>query len=180
MEIEVPPSRSLLVVLILILADLLASNAQAQTPTASPADSTLYRVLTRITDDGRRTVRLTSHATGRVQGSSLEVRGDSVFVVSDQGVRPIPVGEVDSLWVQGDAALLVGIVAAVPCAIFGLMVGTFIGGDPDSQGSSGKAIVEGLIGAIGGGFLCGVVGAGFGSLIPQWRLEYARPSLTSP
>ena len=175
-----PPSRSVVAVLILILADLLPRYAQTQTATESRADSSLYRVLTRISEGRPRTVRLTSQATGRVQGSSLERRGDSIFVVSDQGVRLIPVGEVDSLWVQGDAALLVGIVAAVPCAIFGLMVGTFIGGDPDSQGSSGKAIVEGLIGAIGGGFLCGVVGAGFGSLIPQWRLEYARPSLTSP
>jgi hypothetical protein len=176
----VPPSRFVLAVLILILGHLLPCSAQAQVATSSRADSSLYRVLTRISEHGPRTVRLTSQATGRVQGGSLELRGDSVFVVSDQGLRPIPVGDVDSLWVQGDAALLVGIIAAVPCAIFGLMVGTFIGGDPDSQGSSGKAIVDGLIGAIGGGFLCGVVGAGFGSLIPQWRLEYARPSLTSP
>jgi hypothetical protein len=176
----VPPSRSIIAVLIFILADLGASYAQAQTATASRADSSLYRTLTRISEGRPRTVRLTSQATGRVRGSSLELRGDSVFVINDQGLRPIPVGEVDSLWVQGDAALLVGIITAVPCAIFGLMVGTFIGGDPDSQGSSGKAIVEGLIGAIGGGFLCGVVGAGFGSLIPQWRLEYARPSLTPP
>jgi hypothetical protein len=176
----VPLSRSVLAVLILILADLLPSHAQTQTATESRADSSLYRGLTRISEGRPRTVRLTSQATGRVQGSSLELRGDSIYLVSDQGARAIPVGEVDSLWVQGDAALLVGIIAAVPCAIFGLMVGTFIGGDPDSQGSSGKAIVDGLIGAIGGGFLCGGVGAGFGSLIPRWRLEYARPSLISP
>jgi hypothetical protein len=176
----VPPSRFVLAVLILILAGSLPSYAQTETATASRADSSLYRVLTRISEHGPRSVRLTSHATGRVQGTSLELRGDSIYVVSDQGVRALLVGEVDSVWVQGTAALLVGILTAVPCAIFGLMVGTFIGGDPDSQGSSGKAIVEGLIGAIGGGFLCGVVGAGFGSLIPQWRLEYARPALTSP
>lgn len=175
-----PPSRSVLAFLILILADSLPSYAQTQTATESRADSSLYRALTHIGEGRPRTVRLTSQATGRVQGSSLELRGDSVFVVSDHGVRALLVGEVDSVWVQGTAALLVGIITAVPCAIFGLMVGTFIGGDPDSQGSSGKAIVEGLIGAVGGGFLCGVVGAGFGSLIPQWQLEYARPSLTSP
>ena len=172
-----PPSRF---VLAFLLADSLPSHAQTQAATESRADSSLYRVLTRISEGRPRTVRLTSQATGRVQGSSLELRGDSVFVVSDQGARALLVGEVDSVWVQGTAALLVGIITAVPCAIFGLMVGTFIGGDPDSQGSSGKAIVEGLIGAVGGGFLCGVVGAGLGSLIPQWRLEYARPPLASP
>jgi MFS family permease len=82
--------------------------------------------------------------------------------------------EVDSLWVQGTAAVLVGMVAALPCAIFGGMVGDFIGGDPDGNGTPRRALVYSLIGLAVGGAMCGTAGTIFGSFIPRWRLEYAR------
>jgi hypothetical protein len=54
------------------------------------------------------------------------------------------------------------------------MVGDFIGGDPDGNGTPGRAVAYSLIGLIVGGVVCGSVGAILGSLIPKWRLEYAR------
>jgi hypothetical protein len=131
-------------------------------------------LLTRIGEHPHRIVRLTTRASGRVQGNSVNLRGDSILVATEQGDRAFGVMEVDSLWSQGTAAALVGIVTAVPCAIFGGMVGDFVGGDPDGNGSSGRALVYSVIGVAVGGVVCGSVGAIFGSFIPQWRLEYAR------
>jgi hypothetical protein len=131
-------------------------------------------LLTRIGEHPQRLIRLTTQANGRVQGDNVNLRGDSVLMVTEQGPRAFHVAEVDSLWVQGTAATLVGIVAAVPCAIFGSMVGDFIGGDPDGNGSQGRALVYSLIGLAVGGVVCGTVGGILGSLIPQWRLGYAR------
>ena len=166
----------LLPLLLAVLSLFLACSPRTGLETA-PAPSTdwdLPRLLTHIGEHPQGIVRLMTQASGRVQGDGVNLRGDSVFVVTEQGVRAFAVSEVDSLWVQGTAATLVGIVAAVPCAIFGGMVGDFIGGDPDGNGSSGRASLYSLIGVAVGGVVCGTVGAIFGSLIPQWRLEYAR------
>jgi hypothetical protein len=164
--------RSLLVGLSLLLA--CSPRTGVQTAPSPSKDSDLQRSLTRIGKHPDRVVRLTTRASGRVQGNSVNLRGDSVLVETEQGVRAFAVLEVDSLWVQGTAATLVGIVAALPCAILGGMVGDFIGGDPDGNGTPGRALLYSLIGVAVGGVVCGSVGAIFGSLIPQWRLEYVR------
>jgi hypothetical protein len=83
--------------------------------------------------------------------------------------------DVDSLWVQrGTAARTVGILTAVPCAVFGALVGEFIATDPDSNGSPGRGPLGALIGAVLFGAPCGGLGAVIGSFFPRWRLEYAR------
>lgn len=162
--------------LALLLAGSLPSRGQAQSPPAPHADSNLRNSVSRISADNQRSVRLASRETGRVEGNRLSLLGDSVLLNTDSGVRAIALVNVDSLWVQhGTAAPILGIIAGVPCAVFGGLVGALAGG-PDSSGGSGRAAAGILIGMLGGGFVCGSVGAGIGSLIRRWRLEYARPA----
>jgi hypothetical protein len=141
---------------------------------APSTDSDLQRLLTGVGEHPQRIMRLTTQSSGRIEGNNVNLRGDSVLVATEQGPRAFQVAEVDSLWVQGTAAVLVGMVAALPCAIFGGMVGDFIGGDPDGNGTPGRAVAYSLIGLTVGGVVCGSVGAILGSFIPQWRLKYAR------
>ena len=172
-------TQTVMALLVLAFAESLPSRCRAQSPPAH-ADSSLLNSLARIGVDSQRSVRLATRETGRIEGYRVSLIGDSVFLNTDPGVRAIAVVNVDSVWVQrGTAALLVGFITGLPCALFGAMVGDFIGGDPDSQGSPGRATVGMLLGFLGGGLVCGSVGAGIGSLIRRWRLEYARPANTA-
>ena len=160
-------------VVVLAFAGPIASSARAQSA-ASQSDSSLQRVVFRIALEPH-DVRLASHGTGRVQGYGLHVVGDSVWVDTDRGAHTIAMVDIDSLWVQhGTAALTVGIIAAVPCAVFGALVGEFIATDPDSNGRPGRGPLGALIGAVLGGAPCGGLGAVIGSFFRRWRLEYAR------
>jgi len=167
-----PLLPSLLVVLSLFLA--CSPRTGLRIAPAPSTDSDLQELLTSIGEHPQRIVRLTTQSSGRVEGNNVDLRGDSVLVATEQGPRAFHMTEVDSLWVQGTAAVLVGMVAALPCAIFGSMVGDFIGGDPDGNGTPGRALAYSLIGLAVGGVVCGSAGAILGSLIPRWRLEYAR------
>ena len=150
------------------------SYGRAQSASASPSDSSVQRVIFRIALEPH-TVRLVSRGTGRVEGYGIRVLGDSVSVDTNQGAHTIAIVDVDSLWVQrGTAARTVAIVAAVPCAAFGALVGEFIATDPDSNGRPGRGPLGALIGAVLFGAPCGGVGATIGSFFPRWRLEYAR------
>jgi hypothetical protein len=148
--------------------------ARAQSASASPSDSTLQGVIFRTALEPH-DVRLARRGTGRIEGYRIRIVGDSVWMDTGKGARTIAIADVDSLWVQrGTAARTVGIIAAVPCALFGAMVGEFIATDPDSNGSPGRGPYGALIGAVLFGAPCGGLGAGVGSLIRRWRLEYAR------
>ncbi len=142
---------------------------------ASTADSSLQVLIARISGGFPLAVRLSSRATGRVQGNRLQLNGDSVVVVGERGPRALALTEVDSLWVKRNASLILGIVAAVPCAVYGGLVGAFLATDPDSNGRAGRGPVGALTGGAVGGFACGLLGVGIGSLFKRWRLEYARP-----
>jgi hypothetical protein len=170
-----PLLPSLLVVLSFFLG--CSPRTGLQFAPAPSTDSDLQRLLTGIGEHPQRIVRLTTRSSGRIEGNDVDLRGDSVLVATEQGPRAFQVAEVDSLWVQGTAAVLVGMVAALPCAIFGGMVGDFIGGDPDGNGTPGRALAYSFIGLAVGGVVCGSAGAILGSLIPRWRLEYVRSGM---
>jgi hypothetical protein len=170
-----PLLASLLVVLSFFLA--CSPRTGLQFAPAPSTDSDLQRLLTGIGEHPQRIARLTTQSSGRIEGNDVDLRGDSVLVATEQGPRAFQVAEVDSLWVQGTAAVVVGMVAALPCAIFGGMVGDFIGGDPDGNGTTGRALAYSLIGLAVGGVVCGSAGAILGSLIPRWRLEYVRSGI---
>jgi hypothetical protein len=122
-------------------------------------------------------MRLVSQRTGRLRGDALLLKGDSVVLVSDRASRTFALQEIDSLWVShGNASRIVGIVTAVPCAIYGGLVGAFLATDPDSNGRPGRGPLGATIGGATGAFACGLPGFGIGSLIKRWRLEYTRPS----
>jgi hypothetical protein len=167
------PSRT--TVLAVMLAGSISSRTEAQSP---QPDSALRSIITRVAADNRQRIRVTSPETQRLEGNRVSLLDDSVFVSTESGTRAIPLARVDSVWIyRGTAAPILGLIAALPCAVFGAAAGGFIGGDPDSQGSSGKAALFSIIGLLAGGAVCGSVGAGFGSLIDRWRLEYVRVDL---
>jgi hypothetical protein len=167
-------TRCLLVVFVLASCP---NSAWAQSVTVLHADSSLQRVIARIGSDGPQSVRLVGHGTGRLEADRLRLVADSVFIGTDDGERVVAVIDIDSLWVQqGTAALTLGIVAAVPCALFGASFGSFLATNPDSNGRPGRGPIGALVGALVGGAPCGLLGAGLGSLIRRWRLEYARPT----
>lgn len=173
-----PRTWSLLVVLVLVLVlvTLLPSRAPAQSATPSRADSTLYNILARIGAAGPHSLRIASRTTGRVQGSGVYLRGDTVIVVSERSERAIAIADVDSVWEQrGTANVLLGVIAAAPCALYLGAVFAFFATDPDSNGRPGAGAGAALLGGVIGGVVCGTVGAGLGSLIKRWRLDYARP-----
>lgn len=167
--------RFLRVVVVLAFASSIPSYARAQSDTASQSDSSLQHVIARIGQDGQKTVRMVSRGTERFEGERIRLLGDSVWVDTETGLRTIGVVDVDSLWVQhGTAARMVGIIAAVPCAVFGAMVGEFLATDPDSNGRPGRGPIGALIGAALFGAPCGGLGAIIGSFFRRWRLDYAR------
>jgi hypothetical protein len=167
--------------LVLVVAESLPSRCPAQNAPARHADSSLLNSLIRVSADSSRSVRLASHETGRLDGRRVSLVGDSVFLDTYSGMRAIAVADVDSVWVQrGTAALLVGIITGFPCAAFGAMIGGFIGGDPDSKGSPGREALLTIVGFLGGGLVCGSVGAAVGSLIRRWELEYPVSPEPSP
>ena len=162
-------------ILALFLAASVSSRAGAQSGVTAQTDSTLRSTIVRIASDNRQTVRITSPETGRLEGNGVSLLDDSMFVNTESGLRAIAVANVDSLWIyRGTAAPLLGLIAAIPCALYGAAAGGFIGTDPDGQPSSAKGIVFPIIGLVAGGAVCGLVGAGVGSLIERWRLEYVR------
>jgi len=170
-------TRSRIAVLALFFAASLSSRTEAQSLFTAQPDSTLRSTITRIAADNRQRIRVTSRATGRLEGNRVFLLDDSMFVSTESGPRALAVANVDSVWIyRGTAAPILGLIAALPCAVFGGAVGGFVGGDPDSQGSSGKAALFSIIGILVGGVVCGSVGAGVGSLIERWRLEYVRLS----
>jgi hypothetical protein len=177
-------TRSLLRLIVLLLGATLPNRAWAQTPPPAYADTNLQNAVTRAGADRDRTVRLTSRATGRVQGNRVSLLGDSVSVSDYSEVHMIALGDIDSMWVQhGSAAPIVGLILGVPCALYGGLVGSFIGNDHDSNGSPRRGTLLLIVGMAGGGLVCGSAGAFIGSWFRRWRLEYARPTeaaLTNP
>ncbi len=166
----------LLAVLVHLLASSLPSDASAQNAAAPRVDSGLDRAVTRISSDVPRSVRLVSHRIGRVKGDRVYLRGDSLLVLSARQSRAVALEDIDSLWVQrGSAARMLGIAAAVPCAVYGGLLGAFLATDPDNLGRPGRGPAGALtVGALGG-VICGSLGAAIGSSFKRWRLEYARP-----
>jgi hypothetical protein len=168
-------TQTLFALLLLTLATLSPRASGAQSLPASDADATLRKRIMHLADSNAHSVRIATRETRRIEGSGISLAGDSVMLETSSGVRAIPLRDVDSVWVQnGTAAPIVGVIAAVPCAIFGGMVGSFIGNDPDGSSSSRHPIILTLVGLVGGGAVCGAVGAGAGSAIKRWQLEFAR------
>jgi hypothetical protein len=160
-------------VLLLVVAISLPVRSPAQ-PTLSHADSLLYHVLAQIGEDNPHTFRILNHEGILVQGRGVHLMGDSVVMVSHQKEFAIAVVDVDSLWMQrGTAALALGVLSAVPCALFLGWAAYTLATGPDGNPRSGP--VAALSGGAIGGIVCGGVGAVIGSFIRVWRLEYARP-----
>jgi len=114
-----------------------------------------------------------SRGAGRVRGDGLRLHGDTASLFTKATRHSVSVAEIDSLWVRGSAASLIGSLAAVPCAIFLGAAGDFATNGPDS-GGGGHGPGGLLLGAVIGGSVCGLSGALVGSFIPRWHLRYAR------
>jgi hypothetical protein len=147
----------------------------AQPQGSGAADSSLRAGITRTNRATARAVRVVTQRTKRLRGDSLHLNGDSVILFTRRDTRTLALQEVDSLWMSsGNASLIVGIVAAVPCAIYGALLGEFLATDPDSNGRPRRGPLGATIGGAVGGLACGLPGFGIGSLIKRWRLLYTR------
>ena len=168
--IHIKPYLSVLVALAL---GVFPSSAYAQS--SKSANSELRNVIAAIGAQKVRTVRVSSDGTGKLEGDWVALLGDSLVLTTESGPRSIAIEEVDSVWTQrGSAAQVVGIIAALPCAIYGAVVGSFIGGDPDSNGSPARQTGLTIAGFAAGALICGSIGAAVGSTFRRWQLEYAR------
>lgn len=124
----------------LVLLQLAPFRSGAQPQPAPSVDSVLRNTVSRIAAENRHSVRVASRETGRVEGDRVSLPGGSVYLADESGVRAIALVDVDSVWIQkGTAAAIFGLILGVPGAVFGGLVGSFIGGDPDSNGSPGRA-----------------------------------------
>ena len=148
------------------------NGAGAQTASNVFADSALRRIISDFGNHPPTGVRVRTPAAGRFEGLNASILGDSIVVTGESGSRAFATLDVDSLWVRSTASRALGVIAAIPCAIFGALVGSFIGSDPDGSHASRRGPIVGLLGALAGGATCGFVGAEIGSLIGTWRLEY--------
>ena len=161
---------------ITIVRTLLILGPIMQVANAQTSDS-LRAIVTAIAAESPRPVRLSTRRTGRIDGDRVSLDRDSVVLTFDSVSRAFATSDIDSLWTHGgSAARTVGIIAAIPCAIYGAIVGGFIGGDADSNGSPRKQAVFTILGFGAGGLVCGSIGAIVGSSFQRWHLEYARPS----
>jgi hypothetical protein len=107
------------------------------------------------------------YATSSLSSPSLEVA---------EGVAPVPLEGVDSVWVRRGSGKIGGIVGSVLGAGAGLGLGYFaceLGSDGHGCQNAETVAAGTLIGA--------AVGLGLGSLVgsafPRWRLQYARSGI---
>ena len=98
---------------------------------------------------------------------------DSVRLLFAHAEIPFQVEGVDSLWTQGRATvtgMIVGAAVATPLSFgFWAWVCTAVS---EGTGCDEWGTVSLL--ALGGGAAGALIGAGVGSLVPKWRLRYAR------
>lgn len=164
--------RSLKVV---IIASALPTAAHAQSAAAPLPNPSPYGVLSKVGTQSARPIRVARHSGERLSGRLARLDDDSIIVVNDHGRRAISMADIDSVWTQrGSLAGIIGIFAAVPCAILGGLFGNFLGNDPDSGGRPGHGAGAAAAVAVEGGLACGFAGAALGSAIRPWRLEYPR------
>lgn len=161
--------------LVCSLAIVVAPNRARAQRSTSGGDFELRNAIAELAAGKPRPVRVSGGAQGRLEGERVAVLGDSLILTTESGLRTIAIEDVDSVWIQrGTAAKLFGIIAAVPCAIYGALLGSFLGGDPDSNGSPGREVGLTAAGIAAGAIICGSIGAAVGSAIQHWELEYAR------
>lgn len=145
--------------LLVIAADAGAAHAQAAADFGSLAPGQVVRV--RTVGRSRFETRL-----GGTVGDSLPL----LFAGAD---IPFEAGRVDSLWVRGRATVtgaIVGGAVLTPLSfLFWWWVCDVVG---EGTGCDAWGTVAGL--AVAGGAGGALLGAGVGSLVPRWRLRYAR------
>ena len=135
-----------------------------------------------------KTIRMSIRGGATYEGRLLDLRGDTLVVGQTDDWFLVPVRNVDSLWVRGNAAKTGAIVGAIPVALLGALTGGFLsslcrgyyGERQQLRAMQGLAPVEGGDGCLPGGIaaaLGGLIGASVGAplgaivgaLIPKWR-----------
>jgi hypothetical protein len=120
------------------------------------------------------TVRIRVHGGDRIESRIRSLRGESLALQLVGDSAAFDVAAIDSLWVRGRATRTGAIAGA---AVVGVASVVFWGGlcqglsdGPGGCTEWGRVTGYSLVSA-GAGAL---IGAGVGSLVPKWRLRYAR------
>lgn len=167
-----PPNRSIhfsIVLLSILFADT-SILAQSAVNTTSQRDSPIHASISRLTPGEHLRVRIRDGP--RLEGMRVELIGDSGVLNPHRRNERYALMEIDSIWVRhGSFAVLVGTLTAIPCAVYGGLVGHFLVTDADS-GARTAGWKGAMVGAIAGAGVCGTPGAILGSFIHRWRLLY--------
>lgn len=178
-------ASSLAAAVLLGLGSLLPRSGAAQGPAnAAVHDSTpafWSRRLAPYAGTGR-VLRVAVRGTGHLSGRLTALGRDSLSLALLQSgaARTVALASVDSVWWRRSHILTGAAITATPCALYGGLVGAFIAGDPDSNGSPDQAPFGAVIGALAGGAVCAVPGAILGWLVPRWTLVAHRAPAQAP
>jgi hypothetical protein len=149
---------------IALLATTTIAPAAAQTP--GDADSAWRVALARLTPGT--TVRVHTHDGGRIEGRVLRTWGTTLRLDTGAAPTDLSTAALDSLWVRGTAAKTGAIVAAVPGAVVGGLIG-WIANEAACK-DVGPPCPEAIpLLSLAGAGAGAILGAVVGSLIPKWR-----------
>lgn len=152
---------------------LVATQGIGQAQRRPEADSALRAALHRLRPGALVRVQLARGT--RVSGKLVGVDSDSLRL---QAARPVPLGDLGTLWVRGRSTCRGATIGAVTGGAAGLGVGLLLGAvvaavcEYDCPGRAGAMSVGGLAGAVAGAAGGGLLGAVIGAAIPRWERKW--------
>ncbi len=115
-------------------------------------------------------VRVRPRTGDRIESRVLSIQGDSLVLSSEGSSVVLGTPVIDSLWVKGQATATGAIVGTSLAAVGSVVVSAAVCKSIREDfpcGESGKAIAASIAGGA-------ALGAVIGSVVPKWRLRYAR------
>lgn len=115
-------------------------------------------------------VRVRPRTGDRIESRVLSVQGDSLVLSSGGSRVLLGTQAIDSLWVKGHATATGAIIGTAIAAVGSVVVSAAVCKSIREDfpcGESGKAIAASIAGGA-------ALGAVIGSVLPKWRLRYAR------
>jgi hypothetical protein len=115
-------------------------------------------------------VRVRPRTGDRIESRVLSMQGDSLVLSLGGSSVMLSARTMDSLWIKGRATGLGAIIGAAIAAVGSVVISAAVCESIQEDfpcGESGKAIAASIAGGA-------VLGGAIGSVVPKWRLRYAR------